>query len=84
MELPKFKYHSDPRKSGRVVESDRVCEVCSQARGFIYSGVIYSPSDFEIVCPWCISDGSAHAKFQAEFVDRASVGGGAWGMSPQK
>src|SRR5205809_697888 len=78
MDLPKFKYHPDPLKSGSVVPSEKVCEVCGHARGLIYSGAIYGPSDLEIVCPWCINDGSAHTKFQAEFVDRALVGGDAW------
>ena len=35
------------------------------------------------VCPWCIADGSAHAKFDASFADDACVGGGEWDEVPE-
>jgi uncharacterized protein CbrC (UPF0167 family) len=78
MELPQFKYHPDPLSTGSIVASEQVCEVCGQARGFVYEGPIYSESEPEAVCPWCIADGSAHAKLGAEFVDRDFIGGDGW------
>jgi uncharacterized protein CbrC (UPF0167 family) len=37
------------------------------------------------VCPWCIADGSAHAKWDAEFTDRGAIGGmGHWCEVPQE
>jgi uncharacterized protein len=79
MDLPQFKYHPDPLKTGSIVASDAVCEVCGQARGFLYGGPIYCESEPAAVCPWCIADGYAHTKLQAEFIDRDSIGGGDWG-----
>ena len=82
MDLPQFRYHPDPLKTGSIVASDKACEVCGVARRFIYDGPIYCEADAEAVCPWCIADGSAHSKLQAEFVDRALVGGGDWEIIP--
>jgi hypothetical protein len=78
LELPIFKYHPEPLKTGSVVPSDKACEVCRLRRGFAYSGSPYTVDSVETICPWCIADGSAHDKFGAEFVDREFVGGGGW------
>ena len=68
--LPAFKYHPDPICSGSVRESEDECRSCGTARGYIYTGPVYSEEDLEdALCPWCIADGSAHEKFDAEFVD---------------
>jgi len=72
MEHPKFRYHPDPVASGSVVASKANCACCGQARGFVYDGPVYSEEEEDLsgrLCPWCIADGSAHAKFDAEFVD---------------
>jgi uncharacterized protein CbrC (UPF0167 family) len=78
--LPRFLYHPDPVASGSIEPSDTVCAACERVRGFIYSIAYLSP-DFEgAVCPWCISDGSAHIKYGIEFVDPDAIGGrGRWG-----
>lgn len=69
-QLPVFKYHPDPIRSGSVTESDQKCKACGKARGYIYTGPAYSEEELEdALCPWCIADGSAHEKFDAEFVD---------------
>lgn len=84
--LPKFKYHPDPIATGSVKASDRTCRSCGRSRGFIYVGPAYAVEDLEEdICPWCIADGSAHEKFDAEFVDRAAVGGykRGWDKVPQ-
>jgi hypothetical protein len=79
MDLPSFKYHPDPVGTGSIIASDKRCQVCRQPRGFLYTAAIYSISDLEAVCPWCIHDGAAHVIFNAQFTDLNSVGGyGEW------
>jgi len=78
MELPRFKYHPDPVSTGSILTSDGTCEVCRQGRGFVYAGPVYCEGEPETICPWCIANGSAHTKFEAQFVDRDSIGGGQW------
>ena len=67
--LPHFKYHPDPIKSDVVVASDRVCLCCQRARGYMYEGPTFTTRrDIrDNICPWCIADGSAAAKFNAKF-----------------
>jgi uncharacterized protein CbrC (UPF0167 family) len=70
MELPEFRYHPDPRGTGVVVDSDAECLACGQARGVIYTGPVYAEEELEqSLCPWCIADGTAAEKFEAEFTD---------------
>jgi hypothetical protein len=78
--LPTFRYHPDPVATGSIAASDKPCLACQQVRGFIYTGPVYVEADVdEAICPWCIADGSAHAQFDAEFVDTAGIGGdGDW------
>lgn len=74
-ELPVFRYHPDPVRSGSVVSSEAVCKSCGEARGYIYMGPVYSEHEGldESLCPWCISDGSAAKKFGASFTDANSI-----------
>ena len=70
MTLPMFKYHPDPVATGAVIESGDACACCGKARGFIYEGAVYGEKDIGgSLCPWCIADGSAAAKFGATFSD---------------
>jgi uncharacterized protein CbrC (UPF0167 family) len=70
MTLPVFKYHPDPVATGAVVESGETCACCGKARGFIYEGAVYGEKEIGgALCPWCIADGSAAAKFGAAFSD---------------
>jgi uncharacterized protein CbrC (UPF0167 family) len=80
MTLPKFKYHPDPIATGSISSSDEICLVCEQARGYIYNGSVYAVEELnDAICPFCIADGTAHEKFDAEFTDAAGVGGyGEW------
>ena len=72
MELPQFRYHPDPIRSGSIVESDKKCKCCRKARGYIYTGPVYAERDLdESLCPWCIADGSAAEKYEALFIDDA-------------
>ncbi|PWT93126.1 MAG: hypothetical protein C5B55_05105 [Blastocatellia bacterium] len=86
MDIPTFKYHPDPLATGSIERSEQTCLVCGQARGFIYTGAIYAEDDLDdSICPWCIADGTAHEKFNAEFVDAAGVGGyGLWEPVPDE
>jgi uncharacterized protein CbrC (UPF0167 family) len=53
-----------------VVESDVVCLACDQRRGYIYTGPVFAVDELdEALCPWCIADGNAAEKFDAEFTD---------------
>ena len=47
--------------------------MCGESRGFIYSGPVYGQEELDSsICPWCIADGSAAEKFDAEFTDVGS------------
>ncbi|MBX3376186.1 MAG: CbrC family protein [Phycisphaeraceae bacterium] len=67
--LPHFPLFRDPVKEQSFKESDEECECCGRSRGWIYSRSIYvSQGDGDIsICPWCIADGSASAKFDGTF-----------------
>jgi uncharacterized protein len=68
--LPEFPYHPDPLVTGFVEGSEATCLSCNQGRGFIYTGPVYAADEFtESICPWCIADGSAAARFEAMFTD---------------
>jgi uncharacterized protein CbrC (UPF0167 family) len=56
-------------EDGRIAASEDRCSSCQRDRGFIFTGVAYGervPND-AVFCPWCISDGRAHADFGASF-----------------
>lgn len=73
--IPEFRYHPDPLKTGSVAASDAACRCCEQARGYIYCGPVYAEEELEEeICPWCIADGSAAARFDTVFVDPEGIG----------
>lgn len=67
--LPQFRYHPDPVRTGMIQMSERQCQVCNQTRGYMYTGNVYSRSEIEHVCPWCIASGEAAARLDATFAD---------------
>jgi hypothetical protein len=68
--LPTFRYHPDPVSTGFVRQSSTTCVACGRERGFIYTGPVYAVDDLEsVICPWCIADGSAAERFDADFTD---------------
>lgn len=68
--LPSFRYHPDPVSTRSVEASDTQCQCCNQSRGFIYKASVYARTSLrDSICPWCIADGSAAAKFGALFSD---------------
>jgi uncharacterized protein CbrC (UPF0167 family) len=80
MTLPIFQYHPDPIATGSIIESSNECECCGQARGYIYTGPVYAEEEYiDVICPWCIADGSAHQKLGVVFTDEHGIGGyGDW------
>src|SRR5437764_13484906 len=73
-QLPDFPYHPDPLATGFVEASEATCPSCDRARGFIYTGPVYAADELsESICPWCIADGSATARFEAMFTDDQPV-----------
>jgi uncharacterized protein CbrC (UPF0167 family) len=69
-ELPHFQYHPAPLLTGAVEASSVTCACCQRARGFIYVGPVSGEEDLdEVLCPWCIADGSAAEKLGASFAD---------------
>lgn len=67
--LPRFAYYRDPVGDGTIAPSEEVCVACERGRGFIFTGVTYGkdvPEEAKF-CPWCISEGTVHARFGATF-----------------
>ena len=79
MELPVTKYHPDPIATGSVAANpDTPCLCCNRIRGYVYTGPAYSEKFHYLsgcLCPWCVADGSAAKRFQAEFTDAGTVEG---------
>ena len=72
--LPHFRLHADPLKSGSVAWRPVRCRACEQERPATYVGPVYAAGDLEdALCPWCIADGTAHARFGVEFLDAELV-----------
>ncbi len=77
MSLPSFPYHPDPLATGFVVEAETLCRACGRSRGYVYTGPVFAEEELDAaLCPWCIEDGTAAARFDADFTD---VG---WGIPP--
>lgn len=67
--LPSFTYFWDPIGNGSIVKKEEICPCCERRRDHIYTGPIYSTVEVELVCPWCIAEGTAAAKWSASFND---------------
>lgn len=67
--LPDFRYHPDPLGTGSVIASTQSCDVCGEARGYVYDGPVYPDDDQWVFCPWCIADGSAARKHGVAFTE---------------
>jgi uncharacterized protein CbrC (UPF0167 family) len=77
MDLPSFRYHPDPLATGCVRASHIECVCCGIARPYTYTGPVHAIGEYDdCICPWCIADGSAHAKLAASFTDEEAIGGG--------
>lgn len=68
--LPAFPYHPDPLATGSVVRSDAPCVCCDRRRGYVYTGPVYAVADLgRALCPWCLADGSAAERYEAQFTE---------------
>lgn len=70
MLLPSFRYHPDPLATGSVVPSDALCDCCGRRCGFAYAGPVFAVTDpAGALCPWCLADGSAAERYEAQFTE---------------
>ena len=69
-DLPVFTYHPDPVATGSVVRREVNCASCGLRRGYTYVGPVYAIDELgDSLCPWCVADGSAAERFDAEYND---------------
>ncbi len=74
MEYPVFTYH--PNAYTIAFEAvDGVCDGCGQSRTLRYRGPFYAARKPDYLCPWCIADGSASARFEGEFTGWTDIEG---------
>lgn len=74
-ELPFFKYHPEPLKTGIFKTGETViCDCCGKETDVYYTGPFYSVEDVEYLCPECIDNGEASKKFEGDFQDDCSIG----------
>ena len=72
-DLPHFRYHPDPIRTGAIVQSSDECECCGQRPGWAVKKPIYCEDEVETICPGCVADGSAAEKFHGSFNDDQSL-----------
>ncbi len=71
MDLPSFRFHPDPLRTGAIVKQAGHCSCCDQPVDYLYVGPAASIYDLEEkLCPWCIASGAAAEKFDVEFSER--------------
>ncbi|WP_081790755.1 CbrC family protein [Deinococcus phoenicis] len=64
-----FPYYADPLADGCFKQEAITCEVCEQRREWAYTGGLYAANEPDSLCPWCVADGSAAARFEGTFQD---------------
>ena len=70
--LPHFIYHPDPLATGAFIEGEaKVCPSCGKENNVYYNLLPYCIDNIKNLCPFCISNGLAAEKFDAEFVQDA-------------
>ena len=80
--LPHFIYHPDPLATGAFVEGEtKVCPSCGKESNVYYDLIPYCIDNIENLCPFCIANGLAAKKFDAEFVQDAE---GQGELDPEK
>lgn len=74
-ELPVFQYQPNAY-SLSFEEIEGVCDCCGQRRSLRYRCSFYCAGEAPgYLCPWCISDGSAAARFSGEFIGWSDIEG---------
>lgn len=58
-DLPFFRYHPDPCKTGAFGKGPAVCDCCHRETDIFYAGPFYSPLPTVDLCPDCIASGRA-------------------------
>jgi uncharacterized protein CbrC (UPF0167 family) len=71
--LPAFRLFEDPVGAGVIEGSPLACGCCKRARGWVYTGPVYSEDDEPIICPWCIADGAAARAARCTFNDTGAI-----------
>lgn len=67
-EIPYFKYHLDPLKTGHAKRVDFNCVCCNRPSAYAYHGSRYTSRDQEgPLCFKCIKSGAAAEKFDLNF-----------------
>ena len=75
-DLPHFIYHPDPLATGSFVEGEaKLCPSCGKESNVYYDLIPYCIDNIENLCPFCIANGLAAEKFDAEFVQDAECQG---------
>src|SRR5689334_4290849 len=78
MERPTFRYFANPYREGIIEASDATCSCCGVTREWEYVGGCRSlgkAPEPEVICAWCLADGSAARKFQIVFVKTKALQG---------
>lgn len=74
--LPHFIYHPDPLSTGAFVEGEaKLCPSCGKESNIFYNLMPYCIDNIKNLCPFCIANGLAAKKFDAEFVQDAECQG---------
>ena len=87
--MPEFKYHPDPLGTGMFRQGGpKTCCCCGKQTDIWYEGPFYGDDyadcddddelpyeSMDFLCPQCIADGSAAAKFQCVYPEETTVGG---------
>ena len=80
--LPHFIYHPDPLATGAFVEGEaKLCPSCGKESNIYYNLMPYCIDNIKNLCPFCIANGLAAKKFDAEFVQDAE---GQGELDPEK
>ena len=73
IDIPKFKYHPEPIKTGAFnIDDVVVCDCCEKETTVYYSNPFFSIDEIEFLCPDCIKSGNASKKFDGAFQDSCS------------
>ena len=75
MGLPSFRYHQNPMETGAFQKSEKgvTCDCCGETTNIYYNAPFFAEDDIEYLCPTCIANGKAAAKFDGSFQDDYSV-----------
>ncbi|XPV74699.1 MAG: CbrC family protein [Desulfovibrio sp.] len=65
--FPYFKYHPDPFASLSMEKRTGICDCCGKETPFIYETSFYAIKRPDTLCPWCIANGKAAAKYNGKF-----------------